>query len=255
MQMVCHRHSGGGLCRSLIMLGLPLCKVRITNWRTVNLCRITESFHNREIPRQNFWPPCHDSPRNSALVSDNFDCALMPQFADQALKRLRLPLSSEFVRFQENSLLRFGQFVGMGQQQRHLPHLRGRELLVESRHAGKSDTVRDLPVSLARLIIGHPLTLEKMRGTREFAFGNCRLVFSGNSMADRALLHVNASTSHQIGFVRWNRYLRRHLFFPFGRAAPCERIYPRRVLVRPRWQPAPFRLRSRCRQWRQWLKS
>jgi len=136
----------------------------------------------------------------------------MPQFA-QALKRLRQPLSSEFVRFQENSLLRFGQFVGMGQQQRHLPHLRGRELLVESRHAGKSDTVRDLPVSLARLIIGHPLTLEKMRWTWEFALGNCRLVFSGNSMADSALLQVNASTSHQICFVRWNRYLRRHLFF------------------------------------------
>ena len=128
-------------------------------------------------------------------------------------KGVLLHLCPGFARFYEYSLHRVGQLVGMRQQQRYLPHLRRRKMLIETRHASEPDTVRDLPIRLAGLIVGDALPFKKMRWARKFALSNGGLLFSRNAMADSTMLHVDVSTRKQIHFVCWNGHLSRHLPF------------------------------------------
>ena len=66
----------------------------------------------------------------------------------------RRPRRTSDSRICENSLHRVRQLVGIRQQQRNLPHLRRGKLLIEAGHACEPNTICDLPIRLAGLIVG-----------------------------------------------------------------------------------------------------
>src|SRR5216683_2781249 len=95
----------------------------------------------------------------------------------------------------------FWRFVSLGYQETYLPHLHFGERLAEARHASQANPVRDFPVTLPRLVVGHALTLEQLRRTRIQTGGNRSLVLPGHSVAYRAMLAVDPCPGGQIRLV------------------------------------------------------
>src|SRR3984893_1431139 len=106
----------------------------------------------------------------------------------------------------------FWKLVTPGYQETYLPHLHFGERLAEARHASQANPVRDFPVTLPRLVVGHALTLEQLRRTRIHAGGNGSFVLPGHSVAYRAMLAVDLCPCSQIRLVALDRRVHRHLF-------------------------------------------
>ena len=82
-----------------------------------------------------------------------------------------------------------------------MPPLHFGERLAEARHASQANPVRDFPVTLPRLVVGHALTLEQLRRTRIHTGGNGSFVLPGHSVAYRAMLAVDLCPCSQLRLV------------------------------------------------------
>src|SRR5579862_5837073 len=100
----------------------------------------------------------------------------------------------------QNGFRGLGKLVGVGYQERYLPHLGLGEFLAETGHSGKAETVKDLPIALGRFVVGHALAFEQERRARIHAFGDGCFLQQRQAMADGAMLFIEFSTGQIVGF-------------------------------------------------------
>jgi hypothetical protein len=100
-----------------------------------------------------------------------------------------------------------GYFIGIGEEQTHLPHLGIVQCVLKFRHSRQPDSVRYLPVSFASRIIGHALAFEKRRGLGKHSLCHGCLVDIRQPMADGASILINFRAGKICVFIGgdWNR--------------------------------------------------